>query len=195
MTRCLNCGAERSADVCDACGLGSAAAELSLRKRLLNRTALFVLGALAFVAASVRYPPVELDSVLIFIGALFFPTLGLAIWVERRALRHAEAEALKRMYYGLVPVPWLLAVLLLVNGALDRSTPQIEEARVVGKFAMAGALPIRRLVVTSWREGHFVERVPIDRSDFDGYRLGDIVNVKVQSGLVGIPWVAGVSSR
>jgi hypothetical protein len=195
MTRCLNCGAERDADVCVSCGLSSAAAELFLRKRLLNRTAVFVLGALAFVAASVRYPPLELDSVLIFIGVLFFPTLGLAIWVERRALRHAEVEALKRIYYGLVPIPWLLAVLLLVNGAVDRSAPQMIEARVVGKFAMAGALPIRRLVVTSWREGHRFERISIDRSEFDSYHPGDFVDVKVQDGLVGIPWVAGVSSR
>jgi len=195
MTRCLNCGAERDADVCVSCGLGSGAAELLLRKRLLNRTAVFVLGALAFVAASVRYPPLELDSALIFIGVLFFPTLGLAIWVERRALRHAEVEALKRIYYGLVPIPWLLAILLLGNGALDRGAAHMEEARVVGKFAMAGALPIRRLVVTSWREGHRVERVSIDRSDYDSYHPGDLVDVKVQDGLVGIPWVAGVSSR
>ena len=195
MTRCLNCGAERDADVCGSCGLGSAAAELFLRKRLLNRTAVFVLGALAFVAASVRYPPLELDRVLIFIGVLFFPTLGLAIWVERCALRHAEVEALKRVYYGLVPIPWLLAVLLVVNGGLDRGAPQIERARLVGKFAMAGALPIRRLVVTSWREGHRVERVSINRSDFDSYQPGDLVDIKVQDGLVGIPWVAGVSSR
>jgi hypothetical protein len=154
-----------------------------------------VLGALAFVAASVRYPPLELDSVLIFIGVLFFLTLGLAIWVERRALHHAEVEALKRIYYGLVPIPWLLSGLLLVNGGLDRGAPQIVEERIVGKFSMAGALPIRRLVVTSWREGHGVERISINRTDFDSYHLGDLVDVKVQGGLVGIPWVAGVSSR
>ncbi|HTR46028.1 MAG TPA: hypothetical protein VMM16_01390 [Verrucomicrobiae bacterium] len=168
---------------------------MTLRKSLLNRTAIFVLGALAFVAASVRYPPLEVDSVLIFIGVLFFPTLGLAMWVEHRALRHAEVEALKRVYYGLVPIPWLLAGLLLINGALDRNAPQIEEARVVGKFAMAGALPIRRLVVTSWREDHRFERIAISRSEYPEYRAGDLVNVKVQSGLVGIPWISGVSSR
>jgi len=195
MTRCLNCGADRNEDVCGACGLSTAAAELFLRKRLLNRTAVFVLGALAFVAASVRYPPVELDSALIFIGVLFFPTLGLAILVERRALRHSEVEALKRVYYALVPIPWLLAILLVANGALDRGAPRIEHARVVGKFAMAGALPIRRLVVTSWRDGNRFERIPIDRGDFDTFRSGDFVEVKVQDGLVGIPWVSGVSSR
>jgi hypothetical protein len=194
MTRCLNCGADRDAEVCPACGLTSASAELLLRKRLLNRTAIFLLGALAFVAASVRYPPVEVDRVLIFIGALFFPTLGLAIWVERRALRHGEVEALKRIYYGLVPVPWLLAALLITNGLLDRGAPEIEHERVVGKFAMAGALPIRRLVVTSWREDHRFEHILIDRSGFDFFHPGDPVNVKVQEGLVGIPWIAGVSS-
>src|SRR5271156_5332619 len=121
MPRCLNCGAERDADICAACGLASSAAELSLRVKLLNRTAVFLLGALAFVVASERYPALELDGILIFIGVMFFLTLGLAIWVERRALRHTEVEALKRVYYGLIPLPWLLAGLLFGNGALDHA--------------------------------------------------------------------------
>jgi hypothetical protein len=195
MTRCLNCGAERDADVCASCGLNSTAAEFSLRKKLLNRTAFFVLGALAFVASSVRYPPLELDGILIFIGVLFFLTLGLAMWLERRALRHVEVEALKRVYYALIPVPWLLSGLLLANGAFDQAPPQIEEARVIGKFSMGGALPSRRLVVTSWREGHRIERVPVDRVNFDNFSRGDVIEVKVEDGLVGIPWVVDVFHR
>jgi hypothetical protein len=193
MTRCLNCGADRDADVCDFCGLSSHAAEFSLRKKLLNRTALFLLGALAFVVASERYPALDLDAILIFIGVLFFLTLGLAIWLEGRALRHMEVEVLKRIYYGLIPLPWLLSALLLGNGALDTSPPNIEVARVVGKFAMRGPAPSRRLVVNSWRTGHRVERIPVDRGDFDRFSYGDFLEVKVAGGLVGIPWVAGVS--
>ena len=193
MTRCLNCGAERDTDVCGSCGLNSTAAEFSLRKRLLNRTALFLLGALAFVVAGNRHPPLELDGILIFIGVLFFVTLGIAMWLERRALRHAEVEALKRIYYGLIPIPWLLAILLLANGAADNARPRVVETRVVGKFAMRGPVPTRRLVVTSWREGHRVERVPVDGGDFDRFSTGDAIEVKVGGGLVGIPWVAGVS--
>jgi hypothetical protein len=121
MTRCLNCGAERLSDTCDACGLSSSAAEFSLRRSLLNRTALFLVGAIAFIVASGRYPALELDGIVIFIGVVFFLTLGLAIIVERRALRHQEVESLKRVYYGLLPLPWLLALLLYGNGALDRS--------------------------------------------------------------------------
>jgi hypothetical protein len=193
MTRCLNCGAERDADVCGSCGLNSSAAEFSLRKQLLNRTAIFLLGALAFVVASVRYPPLELDGVLIFIGVLFFATLGIAMWLERRALRHSEVEALKRLYYGLIPVPWLLAALLLANGALDTSKPRVVETKVLGKFAMRGPVPTRRLVVTSWRPGHPVERVSVTQGDFDRFTRGDFVQIRVADGLVGISWVAGVS--
>ncbi len=140
-----------------------------------------------------RYPALDLDGILIFIGVLFFLTLGVAIWVERRALRHAEVEALKRVYYGLIPIPWLLALLLLANGALDHSPSQIETTRVVGKFAMRGPVPSRRLIVSSWREDRRFERVPVDPGDFDRFAVGDTVGVHVKGGLVGIPWVSGVS--
>src|SRR5271156_7242106 len=190
MTRCMNCGAERHADTCGSCGLSSSAAEFLLRKNLLNRTGLFLLGAIAFVAASGRYPALDLDGILIFIGVFFFLTLGVAIWVERLALHHAEAEALKRVYYGLIPVPWILALLLLANRALDRAPPHVEQTRVIAKFSMPGPVPSRRLIVASWREGHRFDRVPVDRIDFARFSSGDLIEVEVQDGLMGIPWVA-----
>jgi hypothetical protein len=193
MTRCLNCGADRDADVCEGCGLGSSAAEFSLRRRLLNRTAVFLLGALTFIVASGRYPALELDGILIFIGVLFFLTLGLVVWVERRALRHDEVEVMKRVLYGLIPIPWLLAILLFGNGALDRAPGQVVHPRIVGKFAMHGPFASRRLIVASWREGERFERIPVDRADYDRFSTGDIVEVRVKEGLVGIPWVEGVS--
>lgn len=195
MTRCLNCGSERDVDICEGCGLSSTAAELSLRQKLLNRTAIFLVGGLALVAASERYPALELDGILIFTGVLFFLTLGLGIAVERRALRHQEVEALKRVYYALIPLPWLLAILLLANGALDRYPAHIEQARVISKFSMSGPVPNRRLIVTSWREGRRLERIPVDRGDFDRVSRGDMVDVQVKEGLASIPWVAGVSLR
>lgn len=195
MTHCLNCGAERDADVCEACGLSSSAAELTLRSKLLNRTGVFLLGAITFVVASGRYPALELDGILIFIGVVFFVTLGLAIWLERRALRHEEVETLKRAYYGLIPLPWLLAALLYGNGALDTSKVHAERARVISNFSMPGPIPSRRLIVTSWREGHRLERIPVDRVDYDRFTNGDIVDVQMKDGLVSIPWVVGVSRQ
>src|ERR1700735_2350157 len=195
MTRCLNCGSERDVDICEGCGLSSTAAELLLRQKLLNRTAIFLVGGLALVAASERYPALELDGILIFTGVLFFLTLGLGIAVERRALRHQEVEALKRVYYALITLPWLIALLCLPNGALDLYPAHIENARVISKFSMSGPVPNRRLIVTSWREGHRLERIPVDRGDFDRVSRGDMVDVQVREGLASIPWVAGVSLR
>jgi len=195
MTRCLNCGVAGEAEPCESCGLTAAAAELLLRRRLLNRSAFFVLGALAFLVGGRWYPPLELDGMLIFIGAVFFFTLGLAVWVERRAARGGDIEAAKRIFYGLVPVPWLLALLLFLNGGLDRTAPRICAASVIGKFGISAPLPVRRLVVTSWRDDRQVERVSVDRDDFSRFHPGDAVNVRVKEGLIGIPWVYGVSRR
>jgi hypothetical protein len=195
MTRCLNCGAERDADACEACGLTPSAAEFALRRKLLNRTAVFLVGVLAFLVSSRWYPPLELDAILIFLGVMFVVTLSLAIAVERRAVRHAEVEALKRAYFGFVPLPWLLGLLLLFNGALDRNPPQHCAAVVVGKLALTAPLPNRRLVVTSWLEGRRVERVAVDGGDFTRFHPGDAIIVQVKGGLVGIPWVYSVSRR
>lgn len=193
MTRCMNCGAEMGDERCDECGLTPTAAEFSVRSKLLNRTAVFLLGAVAFVVAAGRYPALELDGILIFIGVVFFATLGIAIWLERRTVAHQDVDLLKRLYYGLIPLPWLLALLLIANGAFDTSKVRSEPARVISKFAMPGPIPSRRLIVTSWRDGHRLERISVDRVDFDRLTKGDLVNVQVHEGLASIPWVSGVS--
>jgi len=156
------------------------------------RTAWFLVGAVLFLPASQLFPPLELDAILIFIGVMFFLVLGLGVWIERRARHHLEVEALKRIYFGFVPVPWLLAALLFANGKFDTTPSTRQVAKVVGKFSMPGVLRSNRLVVTSWREGQHFERVPVDRNDYDRFQRGDRVLVQVQDGLVGIPWVYGV---
>lgn len=193
MTRCLDCGAERLTDQCPACGLTSAAAEVMLRRRLVRRTAFFLLGAVIFVPASQVYPPLEIDSIFIFAGLFFFFVLGLGLLVERRARNRGEVEALKRIYFGFVPLPWLLSALLFTNGYFDRTQPREHKTIVVDKFYMRGLVRgSRRLIVNSWRDGQRFERLAVDRDDFERFEGGDAILVKSQSGLAGIPWVYGV---
>jgi hypothetical protein len=192
MARCLDCGAERETDQCLACGLTSAAAEVMLRKRLVRRTAWFLVGAIVFVPASQAFPPLEEDGILIFVGVLFFLVLALGLWIVNRARRGQDIEIIKRVYFGLLPVPWILAGLLFINGKFDTAPPQREAASVVGKFSMPGFLRTQRLVVTSWREGRAIERLEVSRDDYGRFRPGDSVIVEVQSGTVGIPWVYAV---
>ncbi len=195
MTRCLDCGAERTSDQCSTCGLTSSAAEVMIRRRLVRRTAWFLLGAVAFLPASQVFPPLELDAILIFVGVLFFLVLGLGAWIDRRARGHAEIELFKRIYFGFLPVPWLLAALLFVNGKFDTTPPLRQEATVVGKFSMPGVLRNNRLVVTSWRGDQRIERLPVDRDDFNRFQRGDRVVVHLQEGIAGITWVYAVYRR
>ncbi|MGD0907818.1 MAG: hypothetical protein ABSA96_09570 [Candidatus Acidiferrales bacterium] len=192
MTRCLDCGSERTTDQCPSCGLTSAAAELVVRRRLVRRTSIFLVGIIAFVAASQVFPALELDAILIFGGLVFFCSLALGYWIDFRARKHLEIEAMKRIYFGMIPVPWIFAALLFLNGKLDTSTPIRVPATVVGKFSTGGLPRSRRLVVTSWRGGRRIERIAVDQNDFDRFQRGDDIIIQAQKGALGVPWIYGV---
>lgn len=194
MTRCLDCGAARSADQCPACGLTSAAAELLFRKRLIKQTSFFLAGSLIFPYVTPIYPPLDLDLMLVFFGLLFFLALTIAVILDRRARKHQEIEILKRIYAGFIPLPWMLAAAIFLNGKLD-SPKKIAyiSTQVQGKFLMKGLVRgSRRLVVRSWRPDQKVERLPVDPDDFDRFRVGDNIEVAVEPGVLGIPWIYGV---
>ncbi|MGH9675646.1 MAG: hypothetical protein ACRD36_00975, partial [Candidatus Acidiferrum sp.] len=197
MTRCLDCGAQRTADQCPACGLTSAAAELVFRRHLLNRTAIFLVGSLAFPYVSQVYPPLELDLMLVFYGVLFFLGLTLAVILDRRARKHQDLEVLKRIYSGFIPLPWILAATLFVNGRLDAQKNLVYyPTRVESRFYMNGIVKSsRRLLVYSWRPGQHIERLPVDSDDYDRFHEGDSIVVGVGPGALGIPWYYGVYRR
>src|SRR6202140_1162487 len=197
MTRCLDCGSERTADQCPSCGLTSAAAEVMFRRRLLKRTAVFLAGSLAFPYVSQIYPPLDLDLMLVCFGLLFFVALTLAVILERRARQHKELEVLKRIYSGFIPLPWILTATLFVNGRLDsQKNMAYYPTAVVSKFNMKGIVRgSRRLLVRSWRPGQHFERLAVDADDLDRFREGDSVSVGVEPGALGIPWYYGVYRR
>src|SRR4029077_18903214 len=97
MTRCLDCGSERTTDQCPSCGLTSAAAEVMFRRRLVLRTAIFLLGSLAFPHVRQIFPPLHVALLFIFFGVTFFGVLFLAVVLERRARNRQEIEILKRI--------------------------------------------------------------------------------------------------
>ena len=197
MTRCPDCGALRTADQCPSCGLTSAAAEVMFRKRLIRRILVFLVGSLGFPYISQVYPPLDLDLMLVFFGVLFFTGLTMAIFLDRRARKHQEIEILKRVFSGLVPLPLLLAGFILVNGSLDSSKDiRYMPTTIVGRYYMKGVVRgSRRLLVHSWRSDNGVERLPVDSDDFDRFKVGDSLEVAVEPGALGIPWVYGVYRR
>jgi hypothetical protein len=167
------------------------------RRRLMQRTGIFLLGSLGFPYISQIYPPLELDLILVFFGLIFFGALTLAVVLERRARSRQEIELLKRIYYGFIPLPWILAATLFVNGRLDSQKNVVYyPTEVVERFNMKGIVKgSRRLIVRSWREGQKVERLAVDQDDFDRFHENDLVVVGVEHGALGIPWYYGVYRR
>jgi hypothetical protein len=167
------------------------------RRRLMARTGIFLLGSLAFPYISQIYPPLELDLILIFFGVIFFGALTLAIILERRARNHQEIEVMKRIYQGFIPLPWILAATLFINGRLDaQKNVAYYPTRVEGRFNMKGLVKgSRRLFVHSWRDARHPESLAVDLDDFERFREGDAVVVGVGPGALGIPWYYGVYRR
>jgi hypothetical protein len=109
------------------------------RRRLLKRTAIFLAGSLAFPYVSQIYPPLDLDLMLVFFGVLFFVALAIAVILERRARNHLELEVLKRVFAGFIPLPWILAAVLFLNGKLDsQKNVTYHPTVVVSRYNMPG---------------------------------------------------------
>ena len=166
------------------------------RRRLLKRTAVFLAGSLAFPYVSQIYPPLDLDLILVFFGVLFFVALAIAVVLDRRLRKRRELEVLKRIYSGFIPLPWILAATLLVNGKLDsQKNVAYYPTAVDSRYNMPGIVRARRLFVRSWRAGQKIERLAVDFDDYDRFRAGDSVVVGVEPGALGIPWYYGVYRR
>src|SRR5437660_295813 len=172
-------------------------AEVMFRRRLLKRTAIFLAGSLAFPYVSQIFPPLDLDLMLVFFGVIFFVALAIAVVLDRRARNRHEIEVLKRVYSGFIPLPWILAATLLVNGKLDsQKNLAYHPTTVDSRYNMPGIVRgTRRLFVHSWRDGQKIERLAVDFDDYDRFRPGDSVVVGVEPGALGIPWYYGVYGR
>ena len=194
MTRCLDCGSERTSDQCPSCGLTSAAAEVVFRKRLLWQMAIFLVGSLLFPTLSQIYPPLDLDAMLVFYGLVFFLALTLAIFLDRRARARKEIELLKHLFTGLIPIPFILSFALFLNGRLDSpKNLEYHPATVEGRYFMRGVVRgTKRIFVYSWRSDRKYERLAVDSDDYDRFQAGDKVNVAVEPGALGIQWFYGV---
>lgn len=167
------------------------------RRRFLKRTAVFLAGSLLFPYLSQIYPPLDLDLMLVFFGIIFFLALTTAVILDRRARRRQELEFLKRIYSGFIPLPWILAATLLLNGKLDSQKKVAYHPTMVdSRYNMPGIVRgTRRLFVRSWREGQKIERLAVDSDDYDRFHSGDSVVVGVEPGALGIPWYYGVYRR
>jgi len=163
----------------------------------MKRTAVFLAGSLLFPYISQLYPPLDLDWMLVFFGLIFFVGLTVAVFVDRGARNRQDIEVLKRIYAGFIPLPWILAATLFLNGKLDSPKNVVYYPTTVqSRFNMRGIVRgSRRLFVRSLRPGQKVERLAVDQDDYDRFHDGDAVIVGVGPGALGINWFYGIYRR
>jgi len=123
--------------------------------------------------------------------------LTVAVFLDRGARNGRDVEVLKRIYAGFIPLPWILAATLFVNGKLDSpKNVSYYPTVVVSRFNMRGFVRgSRRLFVRSLRPGQRVERLAVDVDDYDRFHDGDQVVVGVAPGALGISWFYGIYRR
>ena len=163
----------------------------------MKRTAVFLAGSLLFPYISQIYPPLDLDWMLVFFGLIFFVGLTVAVFLDRSARNRRDIEVLKRIYAGFIPLPWILAATLFMNGKLDSPKNVVHhQTTVQSRFNMRGMVRgSRRLFVPSWRPGQRVERLAVDYDDYDRFHDGDAVVVGVAPGALGVSWFYGIDRR
>lgn len=90
--------------------------------------------------------------------------------------------------------PAVLAGVLLLNGALDRSPIQLHRQFVVNKQATRGrwGSTTYHLEVTSWRPDRETEKFEVSGPTFGEFGVNDPVTVALHMGALAIPWVSSI---
>jgi len=131
-----------------------------------------------FLAYS-RYPLLDGRYLLIGVVFLFFLLTGL---VPRASV-----------FFGIALA--LLAVALLLNGALDRVPANEVKATVIRKAMVEGSHhgTYYNVIVSSWRPGRTQEDFDVDSKVFKRIAAGKSVTVELHKGFFGVPWYSSIS--
>jgi hypothetical protein len=88
--------------------------------------------------------------------------------------------------------PMLVAAVLLINGALDRSPAEEHNQVVLQKYITHGRSTSYNIVFSSWRPGHASEKRSVSPDIYAQFRVNDRVVIEVHKGALGIPWAGKI---
>ncbi len=161
--------------------------------RLKFGFAAMLLGVLILNLANFGYPLLDHTVFTVFAVLVAIPFLGY-IYIKRRKAQGVEVWPLMRLNTQLLFVPLLWALVVLANGALDRSPSQAHSSVVIKKHESKGkGGTCYFLEVSSWRQGRSSEELKVKDETFERFQIGDQVVVETCHGLFGIVWVKSIS--
>jgi hypothetical protein len=153
-------------------------------------------GVFVTFLALMLYPPVDTRFPMgVMLGIFLFPVMLHLLSFLRRPPN--ENPRIWRMLYVSSSIALLLfAMLLILNGRLDKSLPNEITATVIRKTV----LQTRRgyqydLTVASWRPGRSQEHFSVTSSVFNRAVVGRTVTVEVHQGFWGMLWRGNISPQ
>jgi len=88
----------------------------------------------------------------------------------------------------------LVAVVMVMNGALDWVPPTVVRSSVVAMRITNGKYwSTHRLVLVSWQPGRATEELAVGSAVYAGASVGRRVSVEVHKGFFGLPWYGKVT--
>ena len=155
-----------------------------------------VLGVAAIIFGA--YPMLDgMKFLLIGIGVSLVPYLVFHLRnTFTKSSLAADRPGTKKAWIYSGIVAWSFLLLIVCNGALDRSITPVQTV-VVDKGFSEGRFGSKNysLTVNSWRPGNATEELSVDAGTYDGASVDSKVTVDVHKGLFGWPWYSGVELR
>ena len=163
----------------------------------LHRNLLWSVVALLGVAGGgYVYPPLDADPIYWLALSVFLLPVGtaivVAIWMRRRA------QAPSPFWPGLFKLSAVfltgMALVVFLNGHLDRSSVTNVHTEVVGKFIARGRFSMSyHLNVASWRRDGRVEDLRVSRHIYDSAENRDDIFVQLHPGWFGLSWYGQIA--
>ena len=164
------------------------------RKSLTRYSLLLAPGLLGCMVAYVIYPPLDQGLLVTFgLCVLILPmTLQLRSILRKRLSE--DAGWLRKAYVYSSLALALLALLLLLNGGLDRSPRSVVRTTVIQKEVTRSRNGTRYvLTVSSWRPRRSLEDFTVDSRTYNRAVVGKTVTVQLHKGYFGLPWSGNIS--
>jgi len=160
-------------------------------RKLLGRYSLLLApGLLGSLLALILYPPLDAGPFVAFGLCAFSVPLLLPVFKRTRE----DVGGLRTVYLYSSLALVLLALLLFLNGRLDRSPRSVVKATVIQKRIGGMKSGTEHwLTVSSWRPGRSLEKFLVSSREFNRAVVGRTVRVEVHQGFFGLPWSGNIS--
>jgi hypothetical protein len=134
------------------------------------------------------YPPVNARfpmAVMLFMFLLPVVLMVLSFVLNRP---NENQKTWRILYVSSSVALLLLAILLFLNGYLDRSSPNEVRTTVIRKAVIRGRSTQYNLSVSSWTPDRSIENFNVAMNVFERAAVGKTVTVELHKGFFGMPW-------